>query len=132
VASGEKLSVTQADVPIFGHAIECRINAEDPFMNFMPTPGTISELHFPGGPGIRIDSHAYNGYTIPQYYDSMIAKVIAWGRDRNEAIARMKRALDELYVEGVKTTAPFHQKLMDDPKFRSGRFTTRFLEDFKF
>lgn len=132
VASGEKLSVTQADVPIFGHAIECRINAEDPSMNFMPTPGKISELHFPGGPGIRVDSHVYNGYTIPQYYDSMIAKVIAWGRDRNEAIARMKRALDELYVEGVKTTAPFHQKLMDDQKFRSGRFTTRFLEDFKF
>jgi len=92
---GEKLSFTQADVKFTGHAIECRINAEDPYMNFMPTPGKIEEFHMPGGPGIRIDTHAYTGYEVPKYYDSLVAKMIAWGRDRDEAIARMKRSLAE-------------------------------------
>ncbi|MGL4366731.1 MAG: acetyl-CoA carboxylase biotin carboxylase subunit [Brevinemataceae bacterium] len=132
VAQGHKLSFTQDDISLLGHAIECRINAEDPFRDFIPTPGKLESVHFPGGPGTRIDSHAYSGCMIPQYYDSLIAKVIALGRDREEALDRMQRILDELVIlgKGVKTTIPFHKQVMKDPVFRSGKFTTKFLENF--
>jgi len=112
------------------HSIECRINAEDPGNDFRPSPGKITNLHMPGGHGVRIDSHIYAGYTIPPYYDSMIAKLIVTAQSREEAIIKMKRALSEMVVEGIKTTIPFHLRLMDDPKFKSGKFTTKFLEGF--
>ncbi|MEQ9438142.1 MAG: acetyl-CoA carboxylase biotin carboxylase subunit [Cyclobacteriaceae bacterium] len=112
------------------HAIECRINAEDPAHGFRPSPGKITNLHMPGGHGVRIDSHIYAGYTIPPNYDSMIAKVIVSGQNRDEAITRMKRALQEFVIEGIKTTIPFHIKLMDDPNFRAGNFTTAFMNTF--
>ncbi len=128
-----------AGVPISGKnyfpklfAMECRINAEDPRNGFRPSPGKITNLHFPGGHGIRIDSHVYAGYTIPSNYDSMIAKLIVTGQSREEVLTRMKRALQEFVIEGVKTTIPFHIKLMDDEVFKSGKFTTKFLEDFDF
>lgn len=111
------------------HAIQCRINAEDPFKNFIPSPGRITDYHCPGGHGVRIDAHAYAGYVIPPFYDSMISKLITVAQTREEAIDKMQRALDEYIIEGVKTTIPFHQKLMKDEKFRSGNFTTKFLED---
>ncbi|MBI1781268.1 MAG: acetyl-CoA carboxylase biotin carboxylase subunit [Sphingobacteriales bacterium] len=114
-----------------GHAIECRINAEDPYNDFRPSPGRINVLHQPGGHGIRIDSHVYAGYVIPPYYDSMIAKIIAVARTREEAINTMSRALAEYVIEGVKTTIPFHQQLMKDENFRKGNFTTKFLESFQ-
>lgn len=114
------------------YSMECRINAEDPSNGFRPSPGKITNLHFPGGHGIRIDSHVYAGYTIPPNYDSMIAKLIVTGQSREEVITRMKRALQEFVIEGIKTTIPFHIKLMDDPGFQSGNFTTRFLETFDF
>lgn len=114
------------------HAIECRINAEDPANGFRPSPGKITTLHLPGGHGVRVDSHVYAGYTIPPNYDSMIAKLIVSAQSRDEALTRMKRALSEFYIEGIKTTIPFHIKLMDDPAFRSGQFTTKFLETFDF
>jgi len=113
------------------HAIECRINAEDPYNDFRPSPGRISVMHQPGGHGIRVDSHAYAGYTIPPYYDSMIAKIIAVARTREEAINTMHRALSEYIIEGIKTTIPFHLQLMKDDRFRSGDFNTKFLEGFK-
>ncbi|GAB4400294.1 MAG: acetyl-CoA carboxylase biotin carboxylase subunit [Microscillaceae bacterium] len=126
-----------AGVPISGknyepllHAIECRINAEDPANGFRPSPGRITNLHLPGGHGVRIDSHIYSGYVIPPNYDSMIAKLIVSAQTREEAIIRMKRALQEFVIEGIKTTIPFHIRLMDDPKFRSGKFTTAFMNDF--
>lgn len=112
------------------HAIECRINAEDPANGFRPSPGKITNLHMPGGHGVRIDSHIYAGYTIPPNYDSMIAKVIVSGQTREEAITRMKRALGEFVIEGIKTTIPFHIKLMDDPNFKEGNFTTAFMNTF--
>ena len=112
------------------HAIECRINAEDPAKGFRPCPGRITNLHLPGGHGVRIDSHVYAGYVIPPNYDSMIAKLIVSGQDREEAITRMKRALQEFVIEGIKTTIPFHIKLMDDPRFKKGDFTTAFMNDF--
>lgn len=112
------------------HAIECRINAEDPARDFRPSPGLITNLHMPGGHGVRIDSHIYAGYTIPPNYDSMIAKLIVSGQSREEAITRMSRALQEFIIEGIKTTIPFHIKLMNDPKFREGDFTTAFMNDF--
>jgi acetyl-CoA carboxylase biotin carboxylase subunit len=112
------------------HAIECRINAEDPAKDFRPSPGKITNLHIPGGHGVRVDTHVYGGYTIPPNYDSMIAKVIVSGQSREEAIVRMKRALEEFVIEGVKTTIPFHIKLMDDKKFRAGKFTTAFMNTF--
>jgi acetyl-CoA carboxylase biotin carboxylase subunit len=112
------------------HAIECRINAEDPARDFRPSPGLITNLHMPGGHGVRIDSHIYAGYTIPPNYDSMIAKLIVSGQSREEAITRMSRALQEFIIEGIKTTIPFHIKLMNDPKFRKGDFTTAFMNDF--
>jgi acetyl-CoA carboxylase biotin carboxylase subunit len=113
------------------HSIQCRINAEDPFKNFSPSPGRITAYHSPGGHGVRIDTHAYAGYVIPPYYDSMIAKLITVAQTREEAITKMQRALDEYIIEGIKTTIPFHQRLMRDEKFRSGNFTTKFLEDFE-
>lgn len=112
------------------HAIECRINAEDPSNDFRPSPGKITNLHFPGGHGVRVDSHVYAGYTIPPFYDSMIAKLIVSAQTREEALIKMKRALQETVIEGIKTTIPFHIKLMDDPDFKAGNFTTKFMESF--
>lgn len=128
IAAGERLSFSQEDVKINGCAIECRINAEDPAMNFIPCPGSIINYIAPGGIGIRIDSGTFSGANILPFYDSMVSKVIAWGRDREEAIKRMKRALNEFVIEGVKTTIPFHAKLMDNETFKSGKFNTKFLE----
>lgn len=121
VAAGEPLPFTQEDIQLRGHAIECRINAEDPDKNFMPCPGLIDGYVPPGGPGVRVDSHAYTGYKIPPYYDSLVGKLITWGATREEAIARMKRALNEYGITGVKTTIPFHQKLMDNEAFVEGK-----------
>ena len=112
------------------HAIECRINAEDPSNDFRPSPGKITNLHLPGGHGVRVDSHVYAGYTIPPYYDSMIAKLIVSAQTREEAIIKMKRALSEMVIEGIKTTIPFHLKLMDDENFKKGNFTTKFMDTF--
>ncbi len=127
-----------AGVPVSGknylpkmHSIECRINAEDPFNNFRPAPGKITTFHAPGGHGIRIDTHVYAGYSIPPNYDSMIAKLIVTAQTREEAISKMKRALDEFVIEGVKTTIPFHRQLMDHPGYLSGNYTTKFMEDFE-
>lgn len=131
VAEGRQLSFSQEDVKINGCAIECRINAENPYKDFTPSPGKINNYIQPGGIGIRIDSAAYSGYLIPPFYDSMISKVIAWGRDRNEAIERMKRALSEFEIKGVETTIQFHKALMDNEIFKSGEFNTRFLEENK-
>jgi acetyl-CoA carboxylase biotin carboxylase subunit len=128
VASGEKLKLNQQDVTFSGWAIECRINAENPEKNFLPSAGKINMYLPPGGFGVRIDSAAYPGYTIPPYYDSMIAKVIAYGTTREEAISRMKRALSEFVIEGIHTTIPFHLKLLDHEKFVEGGFNTKFLE----
>ncbi len=114
------------------HSIECRINAEDPSHDFRPSPGKITNLHLPGGHGVRVDTHVYAGYTIPPYYDSMIAKLVVTAQTREEALIKMKRALSEMVIEGVKTTIPFHLKLMDDEVFQSGKFTTKFLETFNF
>ena len=126
-----------AGVPISGknylpqlHSIECRINAEDPYNDFRPSPGRITNLHAPGGHGVRIDTHVYSGYMIPPNYDSMIAKLITTAQSREEAINKMKRALDEFVIEGVKTTIPFHRQLMDDPDYISGNYTTKFMETF--
>ena len=112
------------------HSIECRINAEDPYNDFRPSPGKISTLHFPGGHGVRLDTHVYSDYVIPPHYDSMIAKLITTAQTREEAINKMKRALDEFYIEGIKTTIPFHRKLMDHPDYVAGNYTTKFMEDF--
>jgi len=129
IANGEAISGQNYEPQ--GHAIECRINAEDPYNDFRPSPGRITVLHQPGGHGIRVDSHAYAGYTIPPYYDSMIAKIIAVARTREEAINTMHRALSEYVIEGIKTTIPFHLQVMKDERFRSGDFNTKFLEDFR-
>ena len=112
------------------HSIECRINAEDPYNDFRPSPGLISTLHFPGGHGVRLDTHVYSGYIIPPYYDSMIAKLITTAQTREEAINKMKRALDEFVIEGIKTTIPFHRRLMDHPDYISGDYTTKFMDSF--
>ncbi|MGV4415292.1 acetyl-CoA carboxylase biotin carboxylase subunit [Chryseobacterium sp. T1] len=112
------------------HSIECRINAEDPFADFRPSPGKIKELNIPGGHGIRVDTHVYSGYTIPSNYDSMIAKLITTAQTRDEAIAKMRRALEEFYIEGVKTTIPFHRQLLENEDFLAGNYTTKFMEDF--
>ena len=128
VAANEEIGYTQEEIRIQGHAIECRINAEDWQRNFMPNPGRIEDLHFPGGPGIRLDSHTYAQYNIPPFYDSLVAKLIAFGRDRNEAISRLRRALNEFVIEGIKTTIPFHQRLIEDPAFIRGEFDTGYLE----
>ena len=130
VAAGEKLDFTQDDIVLRGHAIECRINAENPEKDFMPNPGQITGYVTPGGFGVRVDSHAYQDYKIPPYYDSMIGKLICWGRTRNEARRRMYRALKEYVITGVETTIPFHQEIIEDPVFMSGKFNTGFIEDF--
>jgi acetyl-CoA carboxylase biotin carboxylase subunit len=129
VAAGEPLSTTQEQVKMRGHSIECRINAEDPDHDFRPTPGEIAFLHLPGGPGVRVDTHLFQGYRIPPYYDSLIGKLIVWGEDRPAALARMRRALSEMTVEGLSTTVPFHLRVLDHPRFREGNFNTGFLED---
>lgn len=128
VAAGMPLSVKQEDIVFKGHAIECRINAEDPDRSFLPSPGKIDAYIAPGGPGVRVDSHAYPGYSIPPYYDSLISKLVVWGRDRTEAIQRMQRALDEYAITGIKTTIPFHQKVLAHPQFQAGEVTTDFVE----
>lgn len=127
LAAGLPLEFRQNQIRISGHAIECRINAEDP-ERFIPSPGRISFLALPGGPGIRVDTAIYDGYIIPSQYDSLIAKLVAYGRDRSEAIMKMRRALDEFIIEGVNTTIPFHRKVMNDPDFISGNFNTNFVE----
>jgi acetyl-CoA carboxylase biotin carboxylase subunit len=114
------------------YAMECRINAEDPSKDFRPNPGRITNLHLPGGHGVRVDTHVYAGYTIPPNYDSMIAKLIVTAQTREEVIVRMRRALDEFVIEGIKTTIPFHRKLMEDEVFKSGKFNTSFLESFDY
>ena len=129
IAMGEKIS--GMDYEPQGHAIECRINAEDPYNDFRPSPGRITVLHQPGGHGVRVDSHVYAGYVIPPYYDSMIGKLITIARTRQEAIDTMYRALSEYVIEGVKTTIPFHLQLMQNEKFREGDFNTKFLEGFR-
>lgn len=126
VAAGEPLSISGGTPR--RHSIECRINAEDPYHNYRPSPGKITALHFPGGPGVRVDSHIYEGYSIPPYYDSLIAKLISIGENRTEAIARMKRALQEFVIEGIQTTIPFHLKMMDNKDFISGEFDTKYLD----
>jgi len=126
VAAGEHLSLKEKE-PLF-HSIECRINAEDPENSFRPTPGKITTLHFPGGHGVRVDSHIYNGYVIPPYYDSLVAKLITSASNRNSAIAKMRRALDEFIIEGIKTTIPFHKKMMDNKDFIAGNIDTKYLE----
>jgi acetyl-CoA carboxylase biotin carboxylase subunit len=129
VAQGEQLSLRQDQVQLFGHAIECRINAEDPDHNFRPHPGRISGYLPPGGPGVRVDSHVYTDYDIPPYYDSLIGKLIVWGRDRPMAIARMKRALQECAITGLPTTIGFHQKILETPEFHQGEVYTNFIQE---
>ena len=129
VAAGMKISGKNYYPKL--HSIECRINAEDPYENFRPSPGKITNLHLPGGHGVRLDTHVYSGYIIPPNYDSMIAKLIVTAQNRIEAIEKMRRALDEFVIEGIKTTIPFHRQLMDDPRYVSGDYTTKFMEDFK-
>ncbi len=132
LAAGEKLSFDSEKIKILGHAIECRINAEDPDKDFIPSPGTIGKLFLPGGPGIRVDTHVYGGYTIPPYYDSLIAKIIALGADREEAVSRMARALKEVEIEGIKNTSTIHSKIMSNEKFRKGSVSTDFLPKYIF
>jgi acetyl-CoA carboxylase biotin carboxylase subunit len=129
IAEGEPLDVRQDQVKFRGHAIECRINAEDPDRNFMPTPGRIETFHQPGGPGVRVDTAAYQSYVIPPHYDSLVAKVLTHGNDRAQAIARMRVALDEFVVEGIATTIPLHRRLIQEPRFLAGEVHTRFVED---
>jgi acetyl-CoA carboxylase biotin carboxylase subunit len=128
VAAGEKISGKNYFPKL--HSIECRINAEDPYNDFRPSPGVITTMHFPGGHGVRLDTHVYSGYVIPPHYDSMIAKLITTAQTRKEAISKMKRALEEFIIEGVKTTIPFHLKLMNDPAYVAGDYTTKFMESF--
>ncbi len=128
LAAGEKLNSVIRGYRLRGHAIECRINAEDPDKNFRPNPGKIEIFHVPGGPGVRVDTHAYAQYQIPQFYDSLIAKVITWGKDRGEALGRMNRALEEFIIEGIATTIPFHQRVMKDIDFQNGNFDTKYIE----
>jgi biotin carboxylase len=128
LAMGEPLRHSQSDIQIKGHAIECRINAEDPFDEFRPSPGRIEMYYQPGGRGVRVDTHAYAGYTIPSAYDSMISKLITFGKDRREAMEKMSRALSEYMITGVKTTISFQQAILQDPNFRRGVFSTTFIE----
>jgi acetyl-CoA carboxylase biotin carboxylase subunit len=129
VAAGNRLRFRQSDVTFTGHSIECRINAEDPD-TFVPSPGLIDVFSVPGGPGVRVETLAHNGCTISPYYDSMIAKIIVHGRDRAEAIARMKRTLEMTVIEGIKTSIPLHLKILNDPDFVAGRLSTSFMERF--
>jgi acetyl-CoA carboxylase, biotin carboxylase subunit len=128
LAMGEPLRHSQSDIQIKGHAIECRINAEDPFDDFRPSPGSIVMYYQPGGRGVRVDSHAYAGYTIPAAYDSMIGKLITFGKDRREAMDKMSRALSEYMITGIKTTISFQQAILQDPNFRRGVYSTSFIE----
>jgi acetyl-CoA carboxylase, biotin carboxylase subunit len=130
IAAGEKLGFDQKDIVFRGHAIECRINAEDPARNFTPSPGTIGLYYTPGGHGVRVDSHVYSGYTIPPYYDSMIGKLITHGDNRKMALERMYRALSEYLIRGIKTTIPLHKAILSDPAFIAGKATTAYLEEF--
>jgi acetyl-CoA carboxylase biotin carboxylase subunit len=127
IASGEKLDFAQKDVEIDGHSIECRITAEDPERGFAPSVGRITGMALPGGPGVRIDTHIYAGYDVPPYYDPLLAKLIVWGRDREEAIIRMSRCLNEFEIEGIKTNVDFHKKIMANAYFRKGDLSTNFL-----
>jgi acetyl-CoA carboxylase biotin carboxylase subunit len=127
IAAGEPLSIRQEDVKLSGHAIECRINAEDP-KTFMPSPGLITLAHSPGGPGIRFDSHIYSGYTVPPFYDSMIGKLIAHGQDRDAAFGRMRTALMEIVVEGIRTNVPLHQEIFQHAAFQQGGTDIHYLE----
>jgi acetyl-CoA carboxylase biotin carboxylase subunit len=129
VAMGEPMTLRQESIRPLGHAIECRINAEDHARGFAPCPGRIERYLPPGGPGVRVDSHIESGYGVPPYYDSLLAKIICWGQDREEALRRMVRALDETVLEGVATTIPFHLQLLDHPRFRAGSINTRFVHD---
>jgi acetyl-CoA carboxylase biotin carboxylase subunit len=129
VASGEPLSLAQEDVPFVGHAMEFRINAEDPDQDFMPSPGEVTFLDVPGGPGVRVDSAIYQGYKIPPFYDSMVGKLVVWALTREEAISRARRALREYRLEGIKTTIPLHLRLLEEDAFRSGEYHTGYLEE---
>ncbi len=128
LAAGDRLDFDEGDIRIRGHAIECRINAEDPDKDFIPNPGKVEKVFFPGGPGVRLDTHMYAGYTIPSFYDSLMAKVIVLGPDRDQAINRMRRALSEFVIDGVKTTIPFHEKVLEHDTFRYGAVTTNFIQ----
>jgi acetyl-CoA carboxylase biotin carboxylase subunit len=128
VAAGEKLGIPSGLRPR-GHAIECRVNAEDP-VTFAPSPGKLQTFHLPGGPGVRVDTHGYEDYVVPPHYDSLVAKLIVHAGTREEAIARMQRALDFFVVEGIKTSIPLHREILRDPEFRAGRLSTRFMEGF--
>jgi acetyl-CoA carboxylase biotin carboxylase subunit len=128
VAAGEKLPFKQGDIVLRGHAIECRVNAEDPY-SFVPSPGRITQWHAPGGPGVRVDSHVYNNYFVPPNYDSMIGKIIVHGDTRDQALARMRGALGETVVEGIKTNIPLHRELMVDAKFMDGGTNIHYLEE---
>lgn len=128
LAAGERLSIEQKEIELQGHAIECRVNAEDPERGFLPTPGEVKGFHIPGGPGVRVDTHVYAGYSISPHYDSMIGKLITHGHTREETIARMQRALEEFYIEGIKTTIPFHLKIVTDERFLRGDFDTAFVD----
>src|SRR6185503_4460931 len=127
IAAGEKLRIRQRDVQFRGHAIECRINAEDPY-RFTPSPGRITTYHMPGGPGIRVDSHAYSGYFVPPHYDSLIGKIIAFGATRQQALGRMRIALSEMVVEGILTNIPLHRELLTDASFLKGGVSIHYLE----
>ena len=131
VAMGEKLTYDQENITFRGHVIECRINAEDPFNNFAPSPGTIGRYHIPQGLGVRVDSHVYSGYTIPTNYDSMIGKLIVWGLNREEALKRMERSLVEMIIENIKTTIPLHSQIIKNKEFIKGKYSTKFIEKFK-
>jgi acetyl-CoA carboxylase biotin carboxylase subunit len=128
VASGEMLSITQAELALTGAAVEVRINAEDPARSFLPSPGEITALELPGGPGVRVDTAAYAGYHVPPFYDSLVAKLVCWGRDREEALARTRRALGEFKVEGIHTTIPFHLELLKDEAVQTGDYHVEFIE----
>jgi len=127
LAAGEPLTLQQRDIETRGHAIECRITAEDPTRNFEPNAGTVTGFLAPGGPGVRLDTHLFPGYVAPPYYDSLLAKLICWGQDRDEAIARSERALQEFVISGIKTTVPFHLGILHDPLFRRGELSTNFI-----
>jgi len=129
IAAGEELTFRQNDIVARGHAINCRINCENPYNDFVPCPGTVTRYHAPGGIGIRVDSALYPGYTIPVFYDSLIAKLAAWGINRNEAIQRMKNALDEYEIDGIETTMPFHRRIINDECFRRGEVDTSFVQE---
>jgi acetyl-CoA carboxylase biotin carboxylase subunit len=129
IAAGERLTLEQKDVRIRGHAVECRINAEDPERDFLPVAGEVEFYLPPGGPGVRVDSHLYAGYTLPTSYDSLLAKIVTWAEDRDEALNRMRRALNECIITGIKTNIPFHLAMLDDPAFRAGTISTRYVAD---